>query len=831
MRFRSRLLFLLTVVLAAVAFHAPTSAAGDFFVGVDEDSARWGRTDLTASIMRGLGLKAIRIRLPWQAGQSRVSERDQQLLQRAIVGSWGVRVVVSVYGTAAEAPRTDEARGQFCSYVTDLLARNPTVGDVVIWNDPNHGDFWTPQFNADGSSAAPGDYAALLARCWDAAHAARATVNLVAPAASLAAASRRSHDAVTWWRKVGEAYRATGRQLPLFDTVGHVPHGADSSERPWKGHAGSPLVGLGDYSKLVGALAAAFGGTAQPLPGQGPVTIWYLGHGFQTTADPAKARLYNGKETDPAAVPAWSPNAATDKRTGPGPDQATQLADAVRIAYCQPKVSAFFNFHLADESSLTGWQSGVLWADWTPKPSYGAFRRVVRDVTTRNMNCATLSRAGAPPRPAVMPPTVELRISSFRVTSVAPNAVTISWRTTSPARGTVAYGLAESGPTLWKDARGAGLAHEAALGGLTFATPYRIWLTAISDDGQQAHASLDVRTSGVPRSASTSIAGGGGPMLLAGHPFFPMFVWSQCPDGYAANVAAGINVFADNPCGGLQSQLEALAGRGLSAAVAGKDTGSGPGLVGFFYPDEPDGLGLTAADFPPRPSGPSSQVAFLTLTGHFYSWAAPLPWHVDYRAMIAKSDMVGFDIYPLQDWCRPDRLGDVYMSQQELVRLAHPRPTFQWIEVADWSRCPGGPTAVTPATIRAESWLAIAGGAQGLGFFPAQWPARHGPAIASVSRQIAKLGPALLSRQLAADSNQHDVKVGARSFGGAIYVIAVNASYAWRQAAVRVPGLASRVLSVLDEGRQVTSAGDGSIADTFEPLGVHVYIAMPPVTA
>ena len=37
------------------------------------------------------------------------------------------------------------------------------MNDVVVWNDPNDGTYWLPQFNPDGSSAAPAAYEALLA--------------------------------------------------------------------------------------------------------------------------------------------------------------------------------------------------------------------------------------------------------------------------------------------------------------------------------------------------------------------------------------------------------------------------------------------------------------------------------------------------------------------------------------------------------------------------------------------------------------------------------------------------------------------------------------------
>jgi hypothetical protein len=798
-------------------------AAGGLLVGVDEDAVKWGQADNAAPLMRLLGLGAVRVTVPWHPGLARVAPYDQQVLERAIVGMWGLRVVASVYGASFEAPRTEDARRDYCAYVRDLLERNPTLNDVEIWTDANDGAYWSPQFNADGSSAAPADYEALLATCWSTLHAARRSVNVIAASASTSSGAREAHDALTWFRKLGAAYRASGAQAPLLDTFGHVPHGVDSAERPWTKHPNGPTVGEGDYDKLMAALAAAFAGTPQPLPGQGNVTIWYLGQGYQTKPDAGKSKLYSGVEDDRGALLAWSRLAARDRRSGRAPDQATQLADGVRIAYCQPGVGAFFNFHLADESSLRGWQSGVLWGDWTPKPSFAEFKRAVTDVSARAVECGAFARNGAPPRPASILPEGDLRITRLRVTSVGPGSATIGWRTSIPAATQVGYGLAASGPTLSAVARDSGSTHVATITGLHFATAYRIWVSAVSEGGQRARAAVDVTTAPPAHSPAAVIGGPARSLLLDGQPFFPFIVWSQCPDGYAADLAAGINLFADNPCGGLQAQLDALGGRALSAAVAGRAGGSGPGLVGFFYTDEPDGLGLTPAQLPPRPAGSAGQIAFLTLTNHFYSAAAKLGWPVDYPGFIAKTDVVGFDLYPLQEWCQPSRLGDVYAAQRELVRLAAPRPTFQWIETTSW-KCPDGLTAVTPATVRAESWLAIAGGARGLGFFPATFSPAVGNAIAGVSRDVAKLGPALLAPASAATGE--GVYVGARTYAGTTYVIAVNGSFAPVRGRIGVPDLGTRVLHVYDEARDVLSTR-GTFTDDFAPLAVHVYIARP----
>ena len=42
-------------------------------------------------------------------------------------------------------------------------------------------------------------------------------------------------------------------------------------------------------------------------------------------------------------------------------------------------MGAFFNFQLRDDPDLVGWQSGVLYADGTPKPAYGLLEDAVQE--------------------------------------------------------------------------------------------------------------------------------------------------------------------------------------------------------------------------------------------------------------------------------------------------------------------------------------------------------------------------------------------------------------------------------------------------------------------
>jgi len=138
------------------------------------------------------------------------------------------------------------------------------------------------------------------------------------------------------------------------------------------------VISIGDWSSLMDALREAFAGTGQPVPGAG-VSIWYLEVGYQTEVPPGKG--YTGRENS-------VPGVLTED------EQASQLADAVRVAYCQPFVGAVFNFLLRDETDLAGWQSGVLWQDGSRKASREALEQVIDEVRQHQVNCGSLQGGG-----------------------------------------------------------------------------------------------------------------------------------------------------------------------------------------------------------------------------------------------------------------------------------------------------------------------------------------------------------------------------------------------------------------------------------------------------
>jgi hypothetical protein len=395
--------------LAAFAFLLTTAAtahaAPNLLVGVTEDGLK---TEPQAALAdaRKLGIGAFRITLRWRTGLTAPTPEQAAELRRATRAASDLTIVLSVFGErAVDAPTTAAKRDQYCGFVAAIVRRYQPIRYVTIWNEPNKTFFWRPQFHPDGRSAAPAAYAELLARCWDVLHEARSNVEVIAPSTAPRgndnpeAASNVSHSPTKFVEELGRAYRSSGRDAPLFDIVGHHVHAIHSAERPWRAHAGSGVT-QGDLAKLEQALVDAFAGTSQPVPGRciddKCVPIWLLEAGFQTTPDARKASLYTGFEISPRPLPDRTGDVALEPLpdgSSLAPDQATQIGSALRLAYCQPHVEAFFNFLLWDEQRLEGWQSAPLWFDRTPKGSYSAFRNAIREVQEDEVECDGLRRA------------------------------------------------------------------------------------------------------------------------------------------------------------------------------------------------------------------------------------------------------------------------------------------------------------------------------------------------------------------------------------------------------------------------------------------------------
>jgi len=435
----------------------------------------------------------------------------------------------------------------------------------------------------------------------------------------------------------------------------------------------------------------------------------------------------------------------------------------------------------------------------------------------------TTATTTTPAQPAGPPPEIE----NVHTISLTPFSATIAWRTNVPATSRIAYGL--DAPILWTAASIGATEHQATLTGLTFSSSYKVAVTAVNSGspGRVEEYVLTTPALSGPVQMTTS----GGAILLNGQPSFPKLVWAQCPDAVAGSLAVGIDLFMGNGCGIAADLAAWVSGQAFVLADAQAPAADRAGTVGTHLPDEWDTHlpgDLTTADaLRLVPEIPGSGPRFLTLTNHFYSRANPLPQGKGmYPALAASADVLGFDLYPLQNWCRFDSFGDVFDSQLDLVALGRGRPTFQWIEARRMD-CMGEQLDPTPETVRAETWLSIAGGAHAIGYFPNNWSADVGAEIARTNHEIQGLVPALVEPSIAASVSLGSyVKAGAREHNGAVYVIAVNSSRSAAGASINVPALGDRVLRSLDGQHTVTASG-GSFTDSFGPLEVRVYVAAP----
>ncbi len=345
-------------------------------IGVVDDalaqqSAQFAQTQV--SLSRKAGFDAAIVSATWNHGQ----RRPPALLLRALRNVAGAArrenmqlFLLVWHGLARETPTTPARRAEFAAYCAALVEALPTVRHVIVGNEPNLDTFWRPQFGAGGRDLAAIGYADLLARSYDAIKAADPSVQVLggtlAPrGADRPVGSRPTQSPTAFIRDLGAAYRDAGRDRPLMDAFAFHPYMQASRISPAVTHPINTSITIADYPKLVALLDEAFKGTAQrgaSLP------VYYTEFGVQTRVPPAKVRFYSDSES-----PARTDSVGFEV-------QAAYYRRALELTYCQPTVRGIFVFHTFDETDFAGWQSGLYFADRTPKPSLPAFRQAVADL-------------------------------------------------------------------------------------------------------------------------------------------------------------------------------------------------------------------------------------------------------------------------------------------------------------------------------------------------------------------------------------------------------------------------------------------------------------------
>jgi len=343
-------------------------------VGAAEDNVKGATlTEAKAKLdlLKLAGLNAVRVTSIWDPNNPAPSEGELLVLRNLTEAAQldGMDTFVSVYNFGSKTtPLSEDEQASFASHAAALARAVPGLHNFIIGNEPNLNRFWLPQFNPDGTDAAAPAYLSLLYRTFTALKGVNPDLRVFGGAISprgidRPGTGRDTHSPTVFIQDLGAAYRASGLTSPVMDALAIHPYPENSTIPPTFAHPNTTPIGIADYAKLTGLLAQAFDGTGQP---GSTLPILYAEYGVETQIPPAKAALYTGAEADTIKPVPESTEAAFYKQ-------------AIAMSFCQPNVMGLLIFHAFDESALDRFQSGLYYADGTPKSSLATVQTATRD--------------------------------------------------------------------------------------------------------------------------------------------------------------------------------------------------------------------------------------------------------------------------------------------------------------------------------------------------------------------------------------------------------------------------------------------------------------------
>jgi predicted amidohydrolase len=379
-----------------------------------------------------------------------------------------------------------------------------------------------------------------------------------------------------------------------------------------------------------------------------------------------------------------------------------------------------------------------------------------------------------------------------------------------------------------------------------------------------------------PDRAATVTIGRRGELRVAGKQFLPIFVWLQPISNFDFLKSLGINTLMGEGAGGesARAYLDALQSRGLWGIVHAQPENyplkKHPALLAWMFGDEPDlparepprDPATTAPAPPPRPRAEPSEIArqyalvkqadashpvYLNLTSGFFPQFARYDDET-YRGYCRATDIVGYDLYPVTGWGRPEWVPLIHPVTRKLRDLAPPsRPVWailecttklQWVSQARLNQI-GHPRGATAAELRAMVWMALLGGAKAIGYFPHRWEPYKQCDISEelqaemkrTNRQLRELSPIILGPDAAGRVTVEHSEGGPVQFtvkkaegGSDPHLFLVNTSTAPARVRLRVSG--TQTLRDIDTGRMMPLDAGGVVL-SFKPLEVRLFALAP----
>jgi hypothetical protein len=371
---------------------AGAAAAGPRF-GVADDAGKYSNAGGAAVYLTlaDLGRSDNRVAVLWDA--SRPGEIvEKPFLDRAlpIAEQHGIRIVFAVSPRRARSLTASRgAAPQFAAFLQLLARTYPQVKDFVVGNEPNQPRFWQPQF-VRGRRVSGAAYERVLAMAYDALKAVDPEIRVIGVGLSPRgndrpnAKSNVSTSPVRFLRDMGAAYRASGRRTPIMDLLAYHPYPRFDRDPLTRGYAW-PNAGITNLDRIKQAVWDAFHGTGQPTFAEAGDPVDEDGPADEDR--PAPLRFTLDEVGWQVRIPRASRRAYTGRESVRPTDEARQAqiyTQIVDIAACDPTIASLFFFHLIDERDLDRFQSGLVRADWTHRPSYFGVKNRIKVLTTED---------------------------------------------------------------------------------------------------------------------------------------------------------------------------------------------------------------------------------------------------------------------------------------------------------------------------------------------------------------------------------------------------------------------------------------------------------------
>jgi hypothetical protein len=349
--------------------------------------------------------------------------------------------------------------------------------------------------------------------------------------------------------------------------------------------------------------------------------------------------------------------------------------------------------------------------------------------------------------------------------------------------------------------------------------------------------------------------------------FFPIGVWVQNPRNAKRYRNAGVNLYVGLYRGPTEEQLRDLKEAGMRVicaqrrGLAFKDDAT---IVGWLQPDEPDNAQPTkdpktgksgwgpsvkpekvVADYERLRTADPTRPVMLNLgqgvANDAWYGRGPGAKREDYLTYVRGGDVVSFDFYPVGGEAGQDgnaRLPLVAKGVRRLVEWTGGRKVV-WA-ILECSRIHNTDHKPTARQIRAQVWMALVHGAQGIVWFAHQFDPDFREAavlddpdllaaVTAVNRQIHELAPVLNSpsvtdgASVSSSDEKAPIAVMTKRHGGATYVFSVALANAPARGTFELPGLPDgAAVEVIGESRKVDATA-GKFADDFDGYAVHLY--------